>query len=64
VQGCTYSHDSVARFLARLDVVPDLSNMTLSKSQKGTETADTGVCPKGMVAFGLTGAVRTAGASS
>ena len=35
VTGCTYSQDSVARFLARLDVVPDLSDMTLGKSQSG-----------------------------
>jgi Tfp pilus assembly protein PilN len=66
VTGCTYSQDSVARFLARLDVVPDLSDMTLGKSQAGGDSASvsTGECPKGMVTFTLQGAVRPAGATS
>ncbi len=66
VTGCTYSQDSVARFLARLGVVPDLSGMTLGKSQSGGDsgTVSTGECPKGMVTFTLQGAVRPAGATS
>jgi Tfp pilus assembly protein PilN len=64
VSGCTYSQDSVARFLARLEIVPDLSGMTLGKSEKGSVEGDTGSCPKGMYAFVLRGDVRTAGAAS
>ena len=45
---------------------PDLSDMTLGKSQSGgdTGTVSTGQCPKGMVTFTLQGAVRPAGATS
>jgi hypothetical protein len=66
ITGCTYSQDSVARFLARLGVVPDLSGMTLGKSQAGGDSGSvsTGECPKGMVTFTLQGAVRPAGATS
>jgi Tfp pilus assembly protein PilN len=66
VTGCTYSQDSVARFLARLLVVPDLSGMTLNKSStdSGTGGGGGGQCPKGMFTFTLQGAVRAAGASS
>jgi Tfp pilus assembly protein PilN len=77
LSGCTYSQDSVARFLARLDVVPDLSSMTLGKSSSsaaagGSSTGgsgagaatDSGGCPSGMVTFTLSGNVRAAGATS
>jgi Tfp pilus assembly protein PilN len=66
VQGCTYSQDSVARFLARLALVPDLSGVTLGKSSSSTTSsgADTSTCPLKMVTFQLVGTVRTAGASS
>jgi len=74
VTGCTYSQDSVARFLARLQIVPDLQNMTLGKSIASIVTAaadgsssDSGAaggCPKGMVGFTLQGDVRTGGTSS
>jgi Tfp pilus assembly protein PilN len=65
VTGCTYSQDSVARFLARLSVVPDLSNMTLGKSStdSGGGGGGGGQCPTGMFTFTLQGAVRAAGAS-
>ena len=68
VTGCTYSQDSVARFLARLSVVPDLMNMTLGKSQSsgdasGGGSGGSGQCPSGMFTFTLQGAVRPAGAS-
>jgi Tfp pilus assembly protein PilN len=66
VQGCTYSQDSVARFLARLALVPDLSGVTLGKSSSSTTSigSDTGTCPAKMVSFQLNGTVRAAGASS
>ncbi|HEV7640142.1 MAG TPA: PilN domain-containing protein [Gaiellaceae bacterium] len=66
VQGCTYSQDSVARFLARLALVPDLSGVTLGKSSSSSTSggSDTSTCPSKMVSFQLKGAVRTAGASS
>lgn len=34
IQGTTYSHDSVARFLSRLEVVPDLTNVQLGDSSE------------------------------
>jgi Tfp pilus assembly protein PilN len=67
--GCTYSQDSVARFLARLSVVPDLMNMTLGRSESSGDSSGggggggAGQCPTGMVTFTLQGAVRAAGAS-
>jgi len=65
VMGCTYSQDSVARFLARLSVVPDLTGMTLAKSSSdaGGGGGSGGQCPSGMFTFTLQGAVRAAGAS-
>jgi Tfp pilus assembly protein PilN len=66
VTGCTYSQDSVARFLARLQVVPDLSSMTLGKSESAGSAAgggSAGTCPKGMFNFVLAGNVRTGTAS-
>jgi Tfp pilus assembly protein PilN len=66
VTGCTYSQPSVARFLARLDVVPDLQNVTLAKALSGGagSSTDTGLCPKGTVTFTLQGDLRVSGASS
>jgi hypothetical protein len=65
VTGCTYSQDSVARFLARLSVVPDLSSMTLGKSESsGDGGGGANLCPKGMFTFTLQGNVRAAGATS
>lgn len=66
VTGCTYSQDSVARFLARLDIVPDLANMTLGKSSASSAGASdsSGQCPKGMFTFTLQGNVRAAGATA
>lgn len=64
--GCTYSQASVARFLARLQLVPDLGDMTLGKSETNSSgSGDTTVCPNGMFTFTLNGNVRvTAGAAS
>jgi Tfp pilus assembly protein PilN len=66
VTGCTYSQDSVARFLARLQLVPDLGEMTLGKSATDADgSADATVCPSGMFTFSLNGNVRvTSGAAS
>jgi Tfp pilus assembly protein PilN len=71
VTGCTYSQESVARFLARLQVVPDLSGMTLSNSTASAPAGSAGAaggsvngCAAGMVSFKLQGSVRTAGAPS
>jgi Tfp pilus assembly protein PilN len=72
VTGCTYSQASVARFLARLSVVPDLDSMTLGKSTSSSAAAGAGAagapaggsCPAGMFTFTLQGNVRTAGTSS
>jgi len=68
ISGCTYSQESVARFLARLDVVPDLTGMTLGKSQaaggSAGSTGTDGSCPPGMFSFSLVGSVRGGGASS
>jgi Tfp pilus assembly protein PilN len=63
IVGCTYSLDSVARFLARLDVVPDLSAMTLATSSTAASGADVGPgsCP---LSFTLQGNVRDVGATS
>lgn len=67
VTGCTYSQESVARFLARLDLVPDLQNVTLGKSAAGDSSATAGgggACPKGMVDFQLNADMRTTGVPS
>lgn len=68
VTGCTYSQPSVARFLARLDVVPDLQNVTLAKAlsggQVGGASTDTSLCPKGTVTFTLQGDLRVSAVSS
>lgn len=65
VTGCTYSQDSVARFLARLSVVPDLTSMTLGKSASTDSGSGGGggVCPQGMFTFSLQGNVKAAGSS-
>jgi Tfp pilus assembly protein PilN len=64
VTGCTYSQDSVARFLARLAIVPDLAGMTLGKSVASDSSggagggAGGGGCPAGMLTFTLQGSVK------
>lgn len=71
VTGCTYSQPSVARFLARLDVVPDLQNISLTSAVKGgtdaaaSATATTSsACPPGTVSFTMQGDLRSSGAPS
>jgi Tfp pilus assembly protein PilN len=71
ITGCTYSQPSVARFLARLDVVPDLQNISLTNAITGGSTAaansgtgNSGICPNGTVSFTMQGDLRTTGAPS
>lgn len=69
VTGCTYSQASVARFLARLDVVPDLQNISLTSAAGGASDAAasasvSGACPKGTVSFSMQGDLRSTGAPS
>jgi Tfp pilus assembly protein PilN len=58
ITGRTYSHDSVARLLARLSVVPDLDQVKLEKSVLGKAEGRT------VVEFTIGGAVRAKGATS
>lgn len=70
VAGCTYSQDSVARFLARLELVPDLSDMTLGQSSTGSASpgdstaGSAAACATGMTSFTLQGNVRMVGSAS
>lgn len=56
IDGLAYSHDSVARLLARLMLIPDLTNVTLASS-----TADLGT---GRVTFHIDADVKGAPASA
>jgi Tfp pilus assembly protein PilN len=58
ISGYTYSQDSVARFLARLEVVPDLSQVTLGSSS-GTKLAG-----RSVVQFSISANVKLPGAPS
>ena len=65
VSGCTYSQDSVARFLARLQLVPDLQQMTLGKSEtSGAGSGDATGCPQSMFSFTLQGNIRLGGTAA
>jgi Tfp pilus assembly protein PilN len=55
VSGFAYSQDGVARLLARLEVVPDLSNVQLQKS----ETTDIG--GRSIISFAIQADVRESG---
>jgi Tfp pilus assembly protein PilN len=57
INGRTYSHDGVARLLARLSVVPHLSNVQLQHSS--VATSDTG---RKVVEFSINATVKGAGA--
>jgi hypothetical protein len=52
LQGLTYSHDSVARLLSRLMLMPDLSNVTLTSSAADPNS--------GQVTFTVTATVKGA----
>lgn len=68
IQGSTYSHDSVARVLSRLSVVPSLENVRLTASARvvpQTEVAGTGGQPaqtvkgKPVVTFTISASLRS-----
>jgi hypothetical protein len=58
MEGSTYSHDAVARLLTRLSVIPDLTNVWLTKSELGD------VAGRPIVSFTILADVRQAGATS
>jgi len=58
IQGFTYSQDGVARFLARLEVVPDLADVTLGNSSGAT------VRDRSVVQFSISAQLRAPGATS
>jgi Tfp pilus assembly protein PilN len=58
MEGSTYSHDAVARLLTRLSVIPDLTNVWLTKSELGV------VAGRPIVSFTILADVRQAGATS
>jgi Tfp pilus assembly protein PilN len=58
MQGHTYSHDGVARLLSRLQLVPDLQNVTLVSSTLGD------VGGQSVVEFSIAADIRTAGSPS
>jgi Tfp pilus assembly protein PilN len=69
ISGTTYSHESVARLLSRLALIPELSNIVLSSST--AESGGDGTPPSGSsggpvtVSFGVTATVALpAGAAS
>lgn len=56
--GSTYSHDSVARLLSRLEVVPDITNVQLQHSSFERNGKH------GLVSFTIVADLRAAGATS
>jgi hypothetical protein len=56
--GYTYSHDSVARLLSRLSLVPDLSNVVLGSSSVGSSDSGSGTSTAGTVTFTITADVK------
>jgi Tfp pilus assembly protein PilN len=58
MEGSTYSHDAVARLLTRLSVIPDLTNVWLTKSELGV------VAGRPIVSFTILADVRQSGATS
>lgn len=62
IVGETYSHNSVARLLARLALIPELSDVTLSSDASSTAAATGG---PNLLSFTITAALKaTPGASS
>jgi len=68
IEGATYSHDSVARFLARLSIVPSLENVRLTSSARvepqtespnGEGTAESTKPRKPFVTFIVSASLRT-----
>src|SRR5919197_468082 len=58
IQGHTYSHDGVARLLSRLQLIPDLQNVTLVSSTLGE------VAGQSVVEFSIAASIRTASGSA
>jgi Tfp pilus assembly protein PilN len=58
IDGYTYSHDAVARFLARLALVPDLTDVELKSSALST------IGTRNVVQFSITATVPPGGGSS
>jgi Tfp pilus assembly protein PilN len=58
INGRTYSHDGVARLLARLSIVPHLSNVQLQHSSRAT--SETG---RKVVEFAIQATVKVAGSA-
>jgi Tfp pilus assembly protein PilN len=58
INGRTYSHDGVARLLARLALVPELTNVQLQHS--ASATSETG---RNVVEFTINATVKSAGAA-
>lgn len=58
IQGYTYSHDGVARLLARLELVPELMNLDLESSQLATLEGQS------VVQFSINAELRKGGPSS
>jgi Tfp pilus assembly protein PilN len=58
ISGRTYSHDGVARLISRLQVVPDLQNVTLVSSTLSA------VAGQDVVEFSIVADIRTAGVPS
>jgi Tfp pilus assembly protein PilN len=58
IDGYTYSQEGVARFMARLAVIPELTNVTLQRS------ALTGVSGRNVVSFTIQADIRHQGAGS
>ena len=57
IAGRTYSHDGVARLLSRLQVIPDLQNVTLVSSTRDE------VAGQPVVQFNIVADIRTASGS-
>jgi Tfp pilus assembly protein PilN len=57
IQGHTYSHDGVARLLSRLQLIPDLQNVSLVSSTLGE------VAGQSVVEFSIAASIRTASGS-
>jgi len=58
ITGRTYSHDGVARLLSRLQVIPDLQNVTLVSSTRSV------VQGQGVVEFNIVADIRTSGSQT
>jgi Tfp pilus assembly protein PilN len=60
IQGSAFSYDSVARLLARLALVPDLSNVTLTSTSSAGAAGSSAAPATGGVQFNITAAIKGA----